>query len=261
MGRQLMYDKDSCLFCGRCAAACGNGVISVPAPDRLAFEKEKCVLCGACVEACSRYGAKALGMQGRIYTVEEVMEELLKDKIFYEQSGGGVTFSGGEVLEQIAFAEELAGELQKERIGIACETSGYAPEESMKRLEAVTDLFLFDIKHYDEKRHMEGTGVSNRQILSNLRMLAGGEKEIIARIPIIPGYNDGKTDARRFGELLKGMGIREVNLLPFHQFGMKKYEKLALEYEYREKASVQKEELESTRQILERYVQFVQIGG
>lgn len=258
--RQVMYDRAACLHCGCCVKACPNGGIQLT-EQGLVFDRGLCSGCGSCVNVCTIHGGKALSMQGERKTVEEVAAEVLKDQVFYRSSGGGVTFSGGEVLAQLDFAEALAARLKQDQIQIACETTGYAPPEEFSRLAAFCDLLLFDVKHYDDAMHREGTGVSNEQILANLRAAVSAGKEIIARIPVIPGFNDRPGDAEGFGRLLRDTGIREVHLLPFHQFGQGKYEKMALEYAYHNVPSLQKEDLEPMKATLETFVAKVQIGG
>lgn len=259
-GHQVMYDRKACLLCGQCADACPNGGIQVTVRG-VVFDKALCTGCGSCVNVCTIHGGKALTMQGERRTVEDVVAECLKDQVFYQSSGGGVTFSGGEVLAQLDFAEAIAAELKQENIHIACETTGYASKEDFARLMAFTDLLLFDVKHHDDAMHQKGTGVSNVQILENLRTAVAAGKAVIARIPVIPGFNDGPGDTQAFGRLLQEAGVQEVHLLPFHQFGQGKYEKLAMEYDYDNVPSMQKEELEPMKARMEGYVPKVQIGG
>lgn len=257
---QVMYDRSLCLRCGCCEKACPNGGIHLT-DDGVVIDRDLCTGCGSCVNACAIYGGKALSMQGDLKTVDEVVAEVLKDQVFYQSSGGGATFSGGEVLSQLEFAEAIAVQLKRHGIHIACETAGYAPPEAFRRLMSFTDLLLFDVKHHDEASHLAGTGVSNAQILANLRMAVTEGKPVIARIPVIPGFNNRPGDAEAFGRLLRDIGIQEANLLPFHQFGQGKYEKLAMEYDYDDVPSLQKEDLEPMKKVLETYVSKVQIGG
>lgn len=171
---------------------------------------------------------------GREYTVQEVLAEVLKDKPFYDESGGGMTMSGGEVLQQADFAMELADAAKAEGIHVAVETTGYAnPARFAQFLEHI-DLFLFDFKHIDREAHYRGTGVYNDVILQNLRQLIDAGKPVIARIPVIPRFNTGIATAKAMAKYLRQAGVKEVHLLPFHQFGQNKYAQLGIPYEMEE---------------------------
>jgi pyruvate formate lyase activating enzyme len=169
----------------------------------------------------------------RPYAIEEVLAICLQDQPFYEESGGGVTFSGGEALTQPKFAATLLQLLREKGIHTALETSGYAPAVVFNEVSALADLLLFDIKHYDDCRHVEGTGVHNDLILINLKTALTQKMSILPRIAIIPGYNDSQEDAYGFASLLKSLGLECVQLLPFHQFGERKYELLNIPYAMR----------------------------
>lgn len=186
-------------------------------------------------ESQNRYASIADAMEdetycGRDYTVSEVMAEVLKDKPFYDQSGGGMTLSGGEVLQQAEFAEDLSDAAHEAGIHVAVETTGYAARERFRDFLPHVDLLLYDFKHYDRERHFEGTGVYNDVILENLRTAVAAGKEVIARIPVIPLFNSSLKVAASMADLLKEIGVKEVHLLPFHQFGEKKYQQLGVEY-------------------------------
>lgn len=168
---------------------------------------------------------------GKDYTVEQVMAEVRKDKPFYEKSGGGMTLSGGEVLQQMAFARDLCNAAHDEGIHVAVETTGYtAPSQYLSFLDCV-DLVLYDFKHYDREIHLAQTGVPNDIILENLRQTVALKKPVIARIPVIPRFNADLKTAKKMAQVLAEMGIREVHLLPFHQLGEKKYQQLGVTYE------------------------------
>jgi pyruvate formate lyase activating enzyme len=190
------------------------------------------------------------GPDSRPYSIEETLEICLQDRPFYEESGGGVTLSGGEALAQGQFAAALLDALRAENIHTAIETSGYAPPDLFLALAARTDMLLFDIKHYDDSRHVEGTGAHNGPILANLKAALALGKDILIRIPVIPGYNDSSEDAHGFAELLAGMGIGRAQLLPFHQFGEKKYDLLKIPYPMRGIPQLHQEDLEEFRMII-----------
>jgi pyruvate formate lyase activating enzyme len=183
--------------------------------------------------------------------VEEVLEQCLKDRVFYDESGGGVTFSGGEVLAQPEFAEALLDALGTAGIHRAIETAGLAPPAVFERISSRTELILFDIKHHAPDQHREGTGVSPGLILGNFRAALAAGRAVLARIPVIPGYNDRPADAAAFGELLGSLGVREVELLPFHQFGQNKYAMLGLDYGLEKAKALHREDLARYKTILE----------
>ena len=169
---QLMLDRRKCVRCHRCVAACPNGGIR---PDSETgypvFDRELCQGCGSCVNACLGNGEKALTMEGQRMTAGEVLKEVLKDEVFYKSSGGGVTFSGGEPLKQMDFIRPIAKELRKRGIHTACETAGYVTEEEMNEAVSCMDLFLFDMKHYNGEKHLEGTEAVQENILNNLSLV------------------------------------------------------------------------------------------
>lgn len=170
-------------------------------------------------------------LAGKEWTVDQVIAEVEKDRCFYEESGGGITLSGGEVLEQHAFANALLKEAHKHSLHCAAETTGFASHEVFSEFIQNIDLLLFDMKHCDREMHHEKTGVYNDIILENMRYALEQKVPVIARIPVIPGFNANKKAATGMAALLKDMGITEVHLLPFHQFGEKKYEQLGIPYE------------------------------
>lgn len=185
---------------------------------------------------------------GKEYTVDEVLREVLKDKPFYDESGGGMTMSGGEVLQQAEFAAELADAARAAGVHTAVETTGCAAPERFAKFMEHIDLFLFDFKHIDREKHFAGTGVYNDVILQNLERLADSGIPVIARIPVIPGFNTGIPTARAMAEYLRKTGVKEVHLLPFHQFGENKYTQLGIGYEMEHVKQLHPEMLENYRQ-------------
>lgn len=167
---------------------------------------------------------------GRDYTVEEVMTQVRKDKPFYQQSGGGMTLSGGEVLQQMEFAIALCKAAHSEGIHVAAETTGYTAPGRFQVFLPFVDLLLFDFKHYDRIKHHESIGVYNDIILENLRQSVDAKVPVIARIPVIPEFNSNLSSARQMEQTLADIGIKEIHLLPFHQLGEKKYEQMGLDY-------------------------------
>lgn len=186
---------------------------------------------------------------GRRVTLEEVLAVCMQDLPFYEESGGGVTLSGGEVLLWPEFAIALLRALRREGIHTALETTGFAAPAVFQEVAAEADYLLYDMKHGDSARHRQGTGVGNEQILENMAWAIAAGKEVLPRIPVIPGYNDSPADAECFCRRLHEVGATCAQLLPFHQFGEKKYALLGRTYAYADRAALHPEELEEYRRI------------
>lgn len=182
----------------------------------------------------NRQAALASGdpkLAGREWTIREVLDEVLKDRDFYEESGGGMTLSGGEVLQQHEFAAALLQAAHQEGLHCAAETTGFASHQIFAQFIEHIDLLLFDMKHFDREIHHEQTGVYNDQIVENMRYAVAKGVPVVARIPVIPKFNFSFDAARGMAALLREIGVQEVHLLPFHQFGEKKYAQLGLPYE------------------------------
>jgi len=189
---------------------------------------------------------------GQYKTIEDIMNEVTKDMDFYEESGGGVTLSGGEILAQAEFAIKLLKTLKEHGIHTTCETTGFAKPYIFNELANQIDLLFFDIKHYDNTKHLEGTGVSNEIILKNLATVAKTHPDLTVRIPVIPTYNDTLEDARNFAILLNELSVCQVELLPFHQFGEKKYEYLDKNYKFLNLPQLHREDLIDYQKIIEK---------
>jgi pyruvate formate lyase activating enzyme len=185
------------------------------------LERLRCNACGKCADVCP---AQAIEVAGRRLSAAQLLQEIEKDRIFQEESGGGVTFSGGEPLAQPDFLSEILDLCHNKEIHTTVDTCGFAPADVLEKIAEKTDLFLFDLKAIDESRHIAFTGVSNRTILENLKRLAAKGKKTIIRIPVIPGVNDGEENIRRTAEYLLSLGtISEISLLPYHKLGRDKY--------------------------------------
>ncbi|SJZ66193.1 pyruvate formate lyase activating enzyme [Pilibacter termitis] len=188
---------------------------------------------------------------GEKKTVAEVLQEVRKDQVFYEESGGGVTLSGGEVLLHAQFATELLKQLKQCDIHTAIETTGFADEKAFQQVTNYVDLCYFDIKHHNEEEHKKGVAASLAPILKNLTYALQTNMEVIVRIPIIPQFNDTLEDAKQFAQLFSSLGVKNVELLPFHQFGEKKYEYLNREYKMKDIPQLHAEDLLEHRKIFE----------
>lgn len=188
---------------------------------------------------------------GEYKTIPEIMHVVLQDRDFYEESGGGITFSGGEVLNQASFAIELARAIKQEGLSLACETTGYAKPEIFKQFISMIDFIFFDVKHWKSDQHRKGTGIGNELILQNLQTVLDTGIELLVRIPVIPQFNDSLEDARQFARLFQKIGVKKVELLPFHQFGLKKYEQLGRDYAMKNVAQLHAEDLQGYKRTLE----------
>ncbi len=226
--KQILWDSSKCIGCGTCVSECPDKAISF-LDQQIQFDRLKCTGCEICVSACS---ADSLNADSRFMTISEVLEVCRQDIPFYEESGGGITLSGGETLQQPDFSSRLLQEAKQEKISTAIETSAYASAETFDRVTKYADYLLADIKHWNSKRHKEKTGVSNTLILSNIERAVKNEKYVLPRIPIIPGFNDSLNDADQFCCIIKKLGLKRTQLLPFHQYGEKKYSMLGLTYAY-----------------------------
>lgn len=201
---------------------------------------------------CNRAAAIATGdakLAGRQWTLDEVLTEVLKDKPFYDESGGGITLSGGEVLQQHEFALALLHRAREHGLRCALETTGFAAPEIFAQVSEAADLLLFDVKHFDSAVHEQKTGVPNGQIVQNLRYAVRQGRQVIARIPVIPKFNFSFDAARGLSALLTESGVHEVHLLPFHQFGEKKYEQLGLPYAMQGVKQLHPEQLQAYRNV------------
>lgn len=257
---QILWDEKKCLHCQNCVRSCPEyavrhlpGTVDEPGA-RLPVQKSgssilisdtKCSGCGICVRGCPGH---ALKPEGEYMSAGAVLEKCLQDMPFYEESGGGVTLSGGEILSSPKFALALMTLLHENGVHVALETTGFASPEVFDRVTAQADLLLFDMKHWNEKKHIEGTGVSNLPILANMRRAVEKGIEVLPRIPVIPGFNDTVEDARGMAASLHEVGLSKAQLLPFHQFGENKYHLLRMEYAYEGVPSYHPEDLADYRQ-------------
>lgn len=230
-GPELMLWPDRCILCESCLATCPQGAISSSGGEperRVRTDLQRCRLCGECVEACV---AGAREIVGRLMTVEEVLSRVERDLPFYDQSGGGVTFSGGEPLAQPEFLSALLQACRALEIHTTVDTCGYAPWHVVDHLRSCVDLFLYDLKLMDEARHYKITGVSNEPILENLRALAAAGQRLRVRVPVIPGVNDDRANVHALGAFVAALpGQIGIDLLPYHATARDKYRRLGRTY-------------------------------
>ncbi|HZY41134.1 MAG TPA: glycyl-radical enzyme activating protein [Anaerolineae bacterium] len=251
--------RDSrCIRCGACVDACPHGAVTwingEPITDRA-----RCERCATCATICY---ADAREPIGRDMTVAEVMAEIETDVAFYDQSGGGVTFSGGEPLLQRDFLLELLRACKAKDIHTAVDTSGFATWSTLDRIRRHVDLFLYDLKLMDDDRHHEYTGVSNRSILSNLQALSDCGHNIIIRVPIIPGINDDDETIRQIADFTRTLPhVQGVDILPYHHIAVDKYLRLAKPYRLFETRQPSDDRVAAIAQTLRSFNLSVTIGG
>jgi pyruvate formate lyase activating enzyme len=228
---ELMFRPNRCILCGDCMDVCPNNAIHIlPSPigGGINIDRALCTVSGSCAVACP---AEALEVVGRKMTVEQALVEIERDRPFYEQSGGGVTFTGGEPLAQPRFLLDLISACRAHGLHTALDTSGFAPWPVLDEIRPLVDVFLYDLKMMDETRHREWTGVSNAIILSNLRRLSEAGQAVLVRVPVIPGVNDGEEDLRAMGAFLATLPhVPLVELLAYHNIAGPKYAGLGREY-------------------------------
>ena len=248
---QILWDSKKCLHCNTCVQSCPALAIknhdgNIKVDHRRCSGSGICSAKGICIEKCPAHALKA---EGERKTVEEILEIVIQDLPFYEESGGGVTLSGGEASLQPEFAIELLKALKSHGIHTAIETTGFTSPAIFERLLEFLDLLLFDIKHWDEDKHKEKTNVSNTSILKNMKFAIEYGKEVLPRLPVIPNYNDSIEDAKGFVRRLKEVGAKKVQLLPFHQFGENKYHMLGREYAFTNVRALHPEDLKDFQKI------------
>ncbi|EOS61005.1 glycyl-radical enzyme activating protein family [Firmicutes bacterium M10-2] len=242
---QVLWDRRKCAHCLRCIKVCAKHAISFH-EDHFHIEPSLCDRCGECIKECS---GLALKKEGKSKTVQQVLDVVLQDRPFYEESGGGITLSGGELLAQPEFAIAILKAAHEECLHTACESTGFALKEVFESVMRYVDWIYVDMKHWDPIKHKEGTGVSNDLILSNMKFAIDQGYNVHVRIPVIPDFNDTLEDAVQFSKALKEVGAKEVQLLPFHQFGENKYDMLDQNYAYENRSAFQREDLEEYRKV------------
>ncbi|MDJ0624280.1 MAG: glycyl-radical enzyme activating protein [Desulfocapsaceae bacterium] len=254
----MIWNEERCVGCGECVEICPAGSLSA-GESGISRDQELCVCCGRCQETCPALAHEATGWQMEVF---EVMAEIKKDIPFYDQSGGGVTFSGGEPLSQPAFLLELlqaCGELGIHRV---VDTSAYADSQILAEIARQTDLFLIDLKHMDSEKHRLYTGVGNELILRNIEMLAGQGAAITVRIPLIEGVNSDEQNMYASAEFLSSLpGVKDIDILPYHDIAVGKYRKLARENRGISFTPLSKERVAECAEIFKKKKLKVQIGG
>ena len=218
-GKEVMFARDSCIACAECVKRCPHNALEWGGGEPLR-DARRCQLCGECCDSCVAEARRYVGYET---TVSELLARILRDRIVFEESGGGVTFSGGEPLMQSEFLYAMLASCQAEGIHTAIDTCGSAPSDVFAKACELADLLLFDIKLMDSDEHRIHTGAANGVILDNLRFAMAAKIPLVARIPVVPGVNDSRQNLEATAELLVRNGVRSVDLLPYHLTGHEKY--------------------------------------
>ena len=256
--REIQFFSNRCICCGDCVEACPNQALSFNGNQRI-HDPYQCCACGACADVCPAEAASLVGTQ---LTVAEVMTEIKRDLIYYDQSGGGATFSGGEPLGQIEFLVGLLQACNDSGIHTTVDTCGHVPYDRIERVRPLVDLFLYDIKLMDPDGHLRYTGVPNHRILENIQTLSNTNSRVIVRIPIIPGVNDDRQNLEQTGRLLASLKtIPEVSILPYHGAAAEKYHRMKTPYHLTALIPPSDSHLIEIAERLERYGLLVTIGG
>ncbi len=256
--RSKIWVPDKCINCGDCIKNCPQNALS-QTNEGIAREPLRCNECGSCLETCPALAHEAVGYQ---VTTDQVMTEIKKDIAFYDQSKGGVTFSGGEPLMQPHFLSKLLVECGKIGIHRAIDTTAHAETDFILKIADKTELFLIDLKHMDNDMHLKQTGVGNTLILKNIRLLAKKGATIIFRVPLIGGFNDDPENLKKTGEFILSLpGDQTIDLLPYHLIAAGKYKKLGLKNPGKLFHRIENDKIDMSVAVLKKMGLTVQVGG
>lgn len=247
-----------CVDCNRCAEACRHEALS-RVDGRPRVDPQRCVLCGDCARACH---SGAWEIAGRRVTAERLMDEIRRDVIFFDESGGGATFSGGEPLDQPEFLAELLARCRDLEIHTALDTSCHAPWRLIERMARHVDLFLCDVKHTDDAAHRRLTGVSNELILDNVRRLSDAGHAIRIRVPLIPGANDDEENLIATARFVKSLAcVAEIDILPYNDILRAKLPRLSVDYPLQQSDRPTDERIGRVVRLMESFGLSVKVGG
>lgn len=245
---ELLIRDINCKGCGACVDVCPREAISVTKKTGRTIDRQKCDQCQLCVQSCL-YGS--LNQCGQYKTVKDVLDEVLQDKIFYKNSGGGVTLSGGEPLSQSKFVRNLLAECKKEGLHTALETAGHGSWKEMVKVLSLVDLILFDIKHLDSDLHQKTTGIKNNILLENLQKSAA-TNNIWLRVPLIAGFNDSAEHIKKIAALGKEINVQKISLLPYHEGGKSKCQQLGIPYGFPDGKTPDEKQINKLKKIIEK---------
>ena len=254
----LLFYSAKCIGCGKCFEVCPQLVHELRGGKHL-IHRDKCIGCGKCAEECY---AEALVMAGKVVDTDEVIKEVVQDKLYYTNSKGGVTISGGEVLMQMDFAKDICDRLHKEGIDVAIESNMSLPFDEIKELIDKVDLVMMDVKLFDDEMHKKYTGVSNKYVLENLKELNKISKPVIVRTPLIPGVTDSIENLTNIAKLLEGMdNVICYELLNFNPLGDTKYKGLDKDNDFEGNKPFANSYLEEIKEGLKDINVQIKIGG
>lgn len=253
---EVMFFEEKCTGCGACIEACPNGDFL---KENWPLAKGMCAGCGACVDACY---AEARTMVGRWMTLDEVLAIIERDRVFYEESHGGLTVGGGEPTLQAPFVSGLLEAARKMGLHTAIETCGFTPWSSFGMVVQNVDQLLYDIKHMDSAKHEEWTGARNERILENARKSAKVVDEMIVRLPLIPGFNDDAENLRATGAFVRDElpEVKRIDVLPYHSTGESKNLRLGKDYALSGLEPFRPEELDNVKAALAPFVPEIRVG-
>jgi pyruvate formate lyase activating enzyme len=255
---ELLHDPKKCTQCARCQIVCQKQAIKIE-NGKWRLQKKQCDQCRKCEEACLN---DAITFSGKEYSIEELQSIVAKDRDFYEESHGGITLSGGEVMLQLEEVKTLLKKLKQENYHIALETTGSYPLSSLKQVVEDVDLFLMDFKHLDLEKLEQITGANGAEVIENFQYLAKHYPEkVILRMPVIPRFNADRPTIEAVLDFAREYGIQEVDLLPFHPLGANKWQQLDRLYLYQEEPMMDKEQLKPYIELGKKKGVFVKVGG
>jgi len=253
----LFFQPEKCIGCRACIKVCPQRAIGIK-KSQIFFRRELCKNSGKCAEVCY---AEARVMKGKEMVVDEVIKEIIKDNAFYTRSQGGVTLGGGEPLLQADFAASILKRCKERGLNTAIETAGYVPWENIEKVIKYTDLFLYDVKHMDPNVHKQYTKADNKLILLNLEKLVKKEVMIIVRTPVIPDFNDTEAEISDIAQYVAKLGIEELDLLPYHNYGKNKYNLLGRDYPFKNDRILDEKEIDKFKTVVVKQGLKVEIGG
>ncbi|OVE78664.1 hypothetical protein BVY01_04695 [bacterium I07] len=255
---ELIYRLGRCIHCAACAAVCPEKALSIE-DDAVLIDRNRCRISRCCTDACP---SNALEIAGDSYSLEAVMEIIEQDIVFYDESEGGVTLSGGEPLMQFEFVEDLLRMCRNHYIHTALDTSGYIQTERLMSIAPFVKLFLYDLKIMDTVEHQKATGVGSELILENLKALDRADYSLIIRIPVIPGLNDNVDNMKQIGQFLSTLNHSyRIDLLPYHNLGEEKYKQLKKTSKFLNLNDISRDSLVKFQEILKDHSPEVIFGG
>lgn len=254
---QLLYIRHLCRGCGKCVEVCPQLANRLLSDGALELDRKPCRACGRCAEICP---SEARQISGRMMTLEEVLDIVKRDALFYQNSGGGVTASGGEATAQPAFLLNLFRECRKLGFHTTLDTCGFVQWETLDPILEHVDLVLFDVKQIDSERHRRLTGVGNELIFENARRIIDRGVPLIVRAALISGCNDDDENIRDLARMALAWGGPEINLMPYHKLGLKKYESLGMKYQLEDLEPYLEEEVEAVAGLIRSYGLTVKIS-